>query len=292
MQPGWGPLYVKQFKQEFDDLGIAESVGVRYLTALRLFSRWGVEHPVLPSGVDLPEIYGALASPLGDRDLRKVRRDQKYALPTSAELPAIYECATCWAESQPRWRHVAHRTVAIVITAFESAIRGVNLRTMLLHGQKFDQTAALPVLSFLRLETTKNGEEHLAYPSPYGLAYLNWWLAEKRPLYAPAMEGVLFPAVPTSRSSVFEPMSAAALYESTGRLFDALKQKGLLDPKFTFHGTRKTFATNYLANGGTVPDLMKRGGWSSYGGLAAYIQNSRDAIDRNDDGFARTLGMR
>ena len=67
----------------------------------------------------------------------------------------------------------------------------------------------------------------------------------------------------------------------------------MLDESFTFHATRKTYATHFLERNGTDVDLLIRQcGWTGPVQLGTYICPSDEAIRAHTAQFARSLGKR
>jgi hypothetical protein len=271
---------------------VAEPVILRNLRALREISSIIVRYPVLSDGTDLAAVYGPLACPLGDGDIPKPRSNQDFRVPTPAELPRIYEALLDWAGEQRRRPIQAYRSVVMLISSFESAMRGAEQRSLNLGEQVFDRRAAVPAFANpIHLLDTKTGVRRNVYHEPFGLDVVNYWLRELRPRIAQPLDGFVYPAA-HGETSALEPLTSSSFSEAMKRPLQMLKERGLVDRAFTFHWARKTFATNFLREGGTLPALMGRGGWASPSSLAAYVRPDDDAIEAADAGFRRTMGRR
>lgn len=294
LAPGRGAEVVRRLRLALEDAGMRDTVIVRLLRNLRVFARYTVEHHVLACGIDLRELYGPLACPLGDRDVPRTRSNRHCSLPTPDEMPRIYEAATEWASSRGRQPIAAHRTVTGLVIGFDGGLRGREIRRIDLADQIYDRSLTAPALTKLQITFSKNGEGREVPLSPYGLAYTNYWLKDLRPRIAPMHEGFLLPplAAHSPHSNVRKPLSGGAFHEAMGHLLDALKQRGLIHRDFSFHWTRKTFATHRLEEGWSIRDLLQCGGWLSLSSVAPYIHLSNAAVDSDGSGYRRTLGTR
>lgn len=140
----------------------------------------------------------------------------------------------------------------------------------------------------LNVRSAKGMPPRRAKVGDWGWTLLQAWLEEWRPQRAPKFEGVFFPS---SRSE--GALASSSLSETTKPLLDHLKQKRLLHESFTFHATRKTYATHYIEQHGTDVDaLLDQCGWASAVQLSTYVRPSTEVVARQRAQFARTLGMR
>ena len=291
LRPGFGAALVVDLKRELLDLGLPEPVVDRLLRGLRVVCRHLIDNPVV-DGIDLREIYGAFACPIGDREIRKHHRDVEVRTPTRAELGRVCEASHDWVLTQRRRPYQAARTGTIFVSSCSSALRGKEQRDLDLGDQVFDRTAATPRLENpIHLLTTKTKVPRNVVHDPFGLAMVNYWLGDVRPLIAPPTEGRVYPGIGHG-SDPFRSMTSAAFSSSMGRLLVHLKELGVIHRNFTFHWTRKTFATLYLEEGGTLAGLMARGGWQSVATVSAYVKPHLEAVESADRAFRRTAGRR
>lgn len=97
-----------------------------------------------------------------------------------------------------------------------------------------------------------------------------------------------FPINSPAKSSMGDPQPAGIMFpwaQNTiqGDLTAARKAAGLPED-ITFHCFRHTFATNYLANGGGVADLLETRLWNDYSSLLRYVHVDNELLIRR---FAR-----
>jgi integrase len=291
MRPG-GDRLAMRIKLELEDLRVPDTVIARHLRALRVFCRHIEDHPPLIDGRELSDIYGRLSCPIEDRDIKKIATKKDVRLPTPGEMPGIYDAVSKWAWNERRFRWQANRSSAALISSFGCGLRGVSQRQLSLDNQVFDRNARVPRIDApMSHLDTKTGRTLKIIHDPYPLEYLNYWLAEVRPQQVEAMSGLIYPPIGRG-SSLTRPMSPAAFSEAMKRPLRYLRDRGLIDPKFTFHAVRATFATHYLEEHNSIADLLNRVGWSSISAAAHYIKPDSVVIAEGSRGYRRTLGKR
>jgi integrase len=223
---------------------------------------------------------------LADGDIPKRRPHGTVLLPRPEQMTAIYEATLEWASSQ-RFDCSAMRTAAITIFCFETGTRGVEAREATLDNQNFDRTGGIGgLLNPLNIESAKLGPTRQVTVEPQGWEMLLYWLTHWRP-GAESLWGPMFP------SGSGRELASSSLSETSGRLLAYLKDRGLLHDSFTFHATRKTYATHFVGrNGFDIDRLLNQCGWITTSQLKTYLCPSQQAIDKNRRAFAAAVGQR
>lgn len=266
-----------------------EGAAIDLLRTVRPFARWvclsGAE---LPSGVNLRERYGPLVCPIGDRDLPRRTPKSEVFLPDFERMIDIFEETISWARGRTRCQAHAFRTAAITTTCFETGMRGAEARALCLDDQLFRRDAGIADLrNPVNVRSAKNAPPRQVVVNPYGWSFLLYWLEHWRPTFSSELEGFVFP------SSGGSELASSSLSETTSQLLAHLKNRGLLHETFTFHATRKTYATHYLERLDVDVDaLLAQCGWSSGAQLGTYVRPSATSRQAAQDRFARTLGSR
>jgi integrase len=283
LQRDGGRLLFFHLQEQFEDLGLG-AVGNDKLAALRKFTRFIVKTALLPSGTNLRKRWGpVLVSPIEDREIEKRTVRSKVDVPPLDLMPFVYE-ATCDWEEQPRRRSLSAPTIGCLTrTAFDSGARGVELRNATLAAQSFNRGAGVYALpGWLLLQNGKIGGTRRARLDEYGEAQLKDYLANSRPLISDDPLGFFFP---NERGGQ---LSKASLSSATKPLLDYLKSKGLVCSTFTFHATRKTFATQFIERGGSIKELTEQCGWKNTAQLAVYLCESRRMRQSQEEQWLRT----
>jgi integrase len=289
LRPDSGRLMILQIARGLEDLAPDTNLAYDLLAAFRVFARFvSGDAAVLPSGVDLRKHYGALVCPLGDRDLKRPTPKSTVFLPPYESMPLIHDAIYDWAASR-RNKWTAWRTATAVTLCFESGLRGIEARRL-----SFEDQAGGDVFNPLAVRSAKDTPPREVIVDPWGWELLTHWLREWRPERAPANEGCFF-----SSSTSAGTLASSSLSETSKALLDHLKAtRGpggapLLHESFTFHATRKTYATHYLQKNGTdVDPLLTQCGWASAVQLGTYVKPSAEVIRNQGDQFARSVGMR
>jgi integrase len=289
LRPDLGKVIVLYATHALNEL--SADLAIDLLCAVRRFCRFVCENgAALPSGFNLRELWGPLVCPIGDGDIPKRKPKTQVYLPGVATVQWIYDAALDWAGSQ-RKQLTAWRTATVFIDCMESGMRGVEARRASLADQLFDRTLGIWALTNpLNIRSAKGGPDRQVEVRPYGWDMLNHWLQVWRPeLVGDDVEGPLFP----SSASSHEELSSSSLSETSGHLLTYLKERGLLHESFTFHATRKTYATHYLERNGTdVDELLRQCGWLSASQLGVYVRPSSDSVAAQRQQFSRSLGSR
>jgi integrase len=287
LRPDDGRRMLLHIARGLQELG--GQVWIDLLTAFRAMANFLVDNSAtLPSGVNLRKRWGPLVCPLRTGELPQRTRQREVFLPRLELMPVIYEAIYDWALAH-RVKWSGWRTATATTLCFESGLRGAEARWLDFSDQLFDVNlgvAGLP--NPLNVRSAKRMPPRQAKVGDWGWMLLQGWLGEWRCQRAPKFEGAFFPS---SRSN--GALASSSLSETTKPLIDYLKQKELLHESFTFHATRKTYATHYIEQHGTNVDaLLDQCGWASAVQLSTYVKPSTDVVERQRAQFARSLGMR
>jgi integrase len=239
--------------------------------------------------VNLRKRWGTIVSPIRPGELPPRARKSDVFLPRLELMAAIYEAIYDWAlSSRVKW--TSWRTATATTLCFESGLRGAEARWLDFDDQLFVAERGIDaLLNPLNVRSAKGMPPRQARVGDWGWTLLLSWLRDWRPERAPQLlEGSFFPS---SRSH--GGLASSSLSETSKPLIEYLKQKKLLHKSFTFHATRKTYATHFIQQNGTDVDaLLRQCGWASAVQLSTYVRPSADAVAEQRARFARTLGMR
>jgi integrase len=284
LQRDGGRLLFFHLQDQFDDLGLGD-VGNDKLAVLRKFSRFIAETALLPSGTNLRKRWGpVLVAPIQDGEIERRKTRTKAQVPPIEMMPLIYEAIYEWEQLPGRRSASAPTTACLTRTAFGSGARGAELRNATLKEQLFErQHGPMALPAWLLLPSAKSDDYRRANLDPFGHAQLQYYLAKHRPLISGDPLGVLFPNEQGTE------LSASSLSSNTKSLLDYLKECGLIDRGFTFHATRKTFATQFVERGGNLRALMDQCGWKNTSQLSVYLCASQSMKGRQQTAWERTL---
>jgi len=267
MRPDVGKTLIRVLKPDLENL--LGEVGLDMLRAARVFMRFIQNHGAqTPNGPNLRKRWGHLVCPIDDFELPKRKVKSEVFLPHLDQLAAIYEAVVDWATA---WRRptTGWRTATIFVLCMESGLRGIEARTLSLSDQCFDLRAGVAsIQNPLVVLSAKGQPPRLVSVLDYGFAFLKQWLTELRPIISDDPTGVFFPS---TRGSA--PLSSASLSETTRSLIGYLRDRQLLHASFTFHATRKFYATNFSARTGRdLLDVINQCGWTSTAQFPVYIR--------------------
>lgn len=287
LRPDSGKRLILQVARGLEDLG---DVAGDLLRAFRAFATFICDNGAcLPSEVNLRTRYGALVCPLGEGDIRRREPKSTVHLPRIETMPLLFEAIYDWACCATRWRWTAWRTAAATTLCFESGLRGIEACGLRFEDQPFGCVfGPEDLLNPLSVASAKGGEPREVLVNPWGWELLRNWLSEWRPEHAPTNEGNFFSSTTSAGR-----LASSSLAETSKRLLDHLKEKGMLHKSFTFHATRKTYATHFIERNGTnVNLLLQQCGWTSATQLGTYICPSDEAIRAQTKQLARSQGKR
>ena len=289
LQPDLGRAIVLLARESLEDFG--EGIVIDFLNAVRRFGRFVCENgAALPNGENVRQLWGTLVCPIGDGDIPKRKPKSDVFLPRIELMPSIFEASIDWAGRQ-RKQVTAWRTVTLTIVCFESGIRGVEAREASLADQLFDLAAGVAgVPNPICIHSAKGGPDREVEIDPFGFDMFRHWLAHERPrLVGDDLDGVFFP----SSTGSHEALSSSSLTDTTGRLLDELKRRHLLHESFTFHATRKTYATHFVEKYGLDIDrLLRQCGWVNPAQLAVYLRPTADLVADQRARFSGAVGRR
>jgi integrase len=287
LSPGYGRPVVLAIKRALiDDFGL-DDVGYDILRDLRVFCRSICDGGnVLDDGTDLSECWGLLACPLNDRDIPKRTVKTEVHLPRPDDLSTIYAAALDFAAGRKRTR-VGYRTAVEFVLGCESGMRGIEICSLELRDQHYDRDRGPQTIDNpLVVENAKVGGWRAPFVESYGFELLRWFLETQRPKFTDDEDGWLLPSERGSR------VSSGSFSETTGELISHLKEKKLLHEQFTFHSTRKVYATHFMHRNGDIDVLLRQCGWTNSGQLAVYLRPWIDSVREQERMLARAQSLR
>lgn len=299
MLPGQGRAAMMVLRRILDGWLSSPELVWDVLRSLKVFLDWLASSYVLSDGTDLCARYGVLVSPVRDGEIPKRRPKRPHGLPDDEGVRRICDfLLTDWAPSRLARRdlrihpHCMYRNLVMFILALMSGLRGGEIRSLRVVDQiNFESAGKL----HLRAEETKTTRSRDPIVEPAGRELLGWWLTTGRAMFLGAR------AVPPTRFSRVFPVDGAAdtkeisetaFYSAVKPIMDALVERQLVLPEFSFHDCRKAYASNYVSRGGSLWTLMEQCGWEDSSTIAHYVRHNAEVLANDRLAFNATLRRR